>query len=248
MRFHVLSDLHLHEEREIACDSRVRAADADVMVLAGDIDYVERIQARFSSWPYDVLYVRGNHDVFFRPYETAIGRAATAMSTGRVRMLEHSIVNYHRIRVIGCCLWTDFELVGSLEDVVQLTHVVGADFRCLRRTDGKMITPWDLRAEHLLSVRWLERVLREPFDGSTIVVSHHAPHRRSLDPNYGVDWSSCAFATDLSRLLRMAELWIHGHTHVFADYKEKGCRVVCNAAGSTKRPNAYYIPDFVVEV
>ncbi|WP_162068122.1 metallophosphoesterase [Burkholderia sp. THE68] len=248
MRLHVASDLHLHNDRGLQPDSRLLPVKADLLVLAGDIDYVEKVSSRYGNWPYDVVYVRGNHDLYFRPYERSISKAAEHMGAGRVRMLERRQICFESVRLLGCCLWTDFELVGDVDDVMLLNQELGPDYRCLRRTDGRLLTCQDTRAEHRTSVQWLARTLREPFDGATVVISHHAPHRRSVNPEYGVSWSSAAFASDLSHLLRRVKLWIHGHTHVFADYKERGCRVLCNAAGSVQRPNSSFVPDLVVEV
>ncbi len=217
-------------------------------MLAGDVDYLEKLPVRFERWPYDVLYVRGNHDLYFRPYERSISNALSRTTSGRLRFLERHVASYDGVRVVGCCLWTDFELVDFLDDVLLLNAAHGADYRCLRRSDGRLLSPSCVRAEHLTSVRWLEKTLHEPFDGKTIVVSHHAPHRRSLDPSYGLNWTSAAFASDLTRLLRRAKVWIHGHTHATRDYKIEGCRVLCNAAGSKCRPNRSFIPDLVIDI
>ncbi|ANB74902.1 hypothetical protein AYM40_20850 [Paraburkholderia phytofirmans OLGA172] len=248
MRLHIVSDLHQHSSRDAGPDPRVTPVDADVLILAGDIDFVEKVADRYGEWPYDVLYVRGNHDTYFRPYERAISTAAIRMETGRVRMLERRVVFYPKIRIVGCCLWTDFELVGNVEDVIVLNRELGADFRCLMRADGRSVTPEDLRVEHRSSLEWLQNTLREPFNGVNVVVSHHAPHRRSLNPAYGVTWSSASFASDLSATMRHVSLWVHGHVHSFVDFKFKRCRVVCNAAGSTARPNPDFVSDFVVEI
>lgn len=248
MRLHVVSDLHQHSSVNVGPDARVTPINADVLILAGDIDFVEKIAARYGEWPYDVLYVRGNHDTYFRPYEYAVSNASAQMETGRVRMLERRVISYPKIRILGCCLWTDFALVGDIEDVLMLNRELAADFRCLRRTDGRLITPEDLQAEHRSSLEWLCKSLREPFDGVSVVVSHHAPHRRSLNPAYGINWSSASFASDLSAVMRHVVLWVHGHVHSFVDYKVKGCRVVCNAAGSLARPNPDFISNFTVEI
>jgi Icc-related predicted phosphoesterase len=81
-------------------------------------------------------------------------------------------------------------------------------------------------------VKWLERKLTEAFDGPTVVVSHHLPHRQSIHPKYQGNPLNPCFASDLARLVRApVALWIHGHTHESMDYVVNGTRVVCNPRG-----------------
>ncbi len=245
---HIASDLHQHSDKRRGPDTRLRPTEADVLLLAGDIDYVERVAERYARWPYDVLYVMGNHDIYHRLHEPAVARAIAATRGSRVKLLERSTVTYGTVRFHGCCLWTDFALVGDLADVMALNEMHGADYRCLRRADGQLLKPTDIRREHLLTVDWLQRSLARPFVGKHVVLSHHAPHRRSLNRAYGVNWASASFASDLSALMKPVSLWAHGHVHDFVDYKVKRCRVVCNAAGSAARPNDLFMSDFVVEI
>ncbi|MGU7783262.1 metallophosphoesterase family protein [Burkholderia sp. PU8-34] len=248
MKLHVASDLHLHGDKGVEPDPRVRAVDADVLILAGDIDSMLRVGERYAGWPYDVIYVRGNHDTYFSVYENAVREAATRLGAGRVRMLERSCTHYRGVRILGCCLWTDFALVGRVDDAMTLAAFSGGDYKANIRADGKRLTPEDTLMEHRLSVGWLERELKQRYAGSTVVVTHHAPHARSLSRGHGINSFSAAFASDLSRLMRHVSVWIHGHIHSSADYKVRRCRVVCNPAGSASRPNSQFIPDLVIEV
>jgi Icc-related predicted phosphoesterase len=73
--------------------------------------------------------------------------------------------------------------------------------------------------------------LAKPFDGDTVVITHHAPSERSVHPRFQGDPLTGAFVTDLPDLLEQAHVWIHGHHHNSSDYVERGCRVVCNPSG-----------------
>lgn len=63
------------------------------------------------------------------------------------------------------------------------------------------------------------------------MITHHGPHARSVHPNYAGNPLNPAFNSDLSALLPMADLLIHGHVHDSFDYVEGGCRVVANPRG-----------------
>jgi calcineurin-like phosphoesterase family protein len=63
---------------------------------------------------------------------------------------------------------------------------------------------------------------------------------------------SAAYASDLSRLMGKAGLWIHGHMHHCVDYKVNGTRIVCNPRGYMHKnggfENPNFNPAFLVEV
>ena len=86
-------------------------------------------------------------------------------------------------------------------------------------------------AEHELARAWLERELDRPYDGKTVVITHHGPHPLSVHPRYAGDPVNAAFVSDLSELLSKADLWLHGHVHDSFDYKVGECRVVANPLG-----------------
>lgn len=254
VKLHIVSDLHMHRAHDFRPDGRVRPLAADALILAGDIDRIERAGQRYADWPYDVLYVRGNHDTYnhrapyLASYEYAISNAIGSARGTRVKILERERVIYPGVRVLGCCLWTDFCLLGRPTDARTLAAFSGSDYKATVRADGKRLTPDGTAFEHRLAVEWLGRELMLPFNGATVVVTHHAPHPRSLDPQYGITSFSAAFASDLTPLMRRVSLWVHGHIHRSSDYKVRGCRVVCNPAGSLQRPNPHFDPNLVVTV
>ena len=115
-----------------------------------------------------------------------------------------------------------------------------ADFELIRY-NGKPFTPADSIRIHEQSRGWLEQMLAQPFDGRTVVVTHHAPSSRSVPPRYARNLLTPAFASDLESLMdegRVA-LWVHGHTHDPFDYQVHGTRIVCNPRG--------YAPDQLSE-
>jgi predicted phosphodiesterase len=106
------------------------------------------------------------------------------------------------------------------------------DFHVIRCGDNREFRPTDARAIHLARVQWLRSQLAEEFIGTTVVVTHHLPHRRSIHPKYAASDLNPGFASDLSNLMGPpVSLWIHGHTHESLDYMVNGTRVVCNPRG-----------------
>jgi predicted phosphodiesterase len=64
-----------------------------------------------------------------------------------------------------------------------------------------------------------------------VVVTHFAPHPRSIAPAYFGHRANPGFVLDLKNMMGPAALWIHGHTHTYFDYNVDGTRVVCNPRG-----------------
>ena len=118
-------------------------------------------------------------------------------------------------------------------------------------------TPEQALALHRESRAWLEAELARPWDGKTVVVTHHAPHPMSIAPKYRGDPITPAFVSDLSAVIERHQpnLWIHGHTHASFDYVVPGTktRVVCNPRGYRDRrtglpENPTFAWDKVVEI
>lgn len=66
-----------------------------------------------------------------------------------------------------------------------------------------------------------------------MVVTHHAPTARSLDPVHEGDPLAASFASPLDGLVgRLApDLWVHGHVHARVDHRVGPTRVLCNPRG-----------------
>jgi hypothetical protein len=86
-----------------------------------------------------------------------------------------------------------------------------------------------------------------------VVVTHHAPSERSIEPRFEGSPLNACFASHLDHLLDagLACTWIHGHVHHSVDYVANGTRVVCNPRGYARdggNENPRFEIDFVVDV
>jgi len=259
MRLLVLSDLHLEVWRDFAPRFDTSASRPDVVVLAGDIHTKARAPAwaakTFPNTP--VLYVSGNHEF----YGEALDHMGEAI---RVECDKYPNVHYldgdeyllQGVRFLGVTLWTDFLLFGSDIRSYIMVDVGNAmnDYQRIRVASAgyRKLMPPDTAQLHASQKAWLERKLSEPFPGPTVVITHMAPSKQSVAPEYALDPVSAAFASDLDELVRQATLWIHGHTHTSFDYRVGECRVVANPLGYMMRgghaENDDFDPNFIVEL
>lgn len=254
MRLLLLSDLHLE-----CSDLAVPPGSFDVAVLAGDIGSPgDKVAAWVRKSPAlrrarVVVMVAGNHEFYDSVMQhelRAMQAAAQRPGPPAIHLLDCNAVVVDGVRFLGCTLWTDFELAidtpeGPRRDAPRGMAMAGArmaDYRCIDWLEAgvpRKLRPKDTLLLHHRQRAWLERALSEAFDGPTVVVTHHGPHRGSLAPRFAADWVSTGYASELpAHFFEVPVLWVHGHTHSSHDYRVGGCRVVCNPRGYQPAPQA----------
>ena len=106
-----------------------------------------------------------------------------------------------------------------------------------------------MREQALTCEAWLTDALAQPFDGTTVVVTHFAPTLASADPRYGLRPGTAGFCNSLDSLLPQADFWLHGHLHCAFDYVKDGCRVIANPLGyASKGEQDGFRPNRLIEV
>lgn len=259
MRIWLFSDLHLEMEHWLPPLGRI--PDADVCVVAGDIlngaaNSVHYLGAEVAPHM-PVVFVPGNHEFYgdsvFEGLEW--GRAAAREFTN-LSFLNDSSVVLGGVRFVGATLWTDYALDSTApEDVAWAMAIAEGqlnDHRQIawRRLPGyEGFPPAKAQALHVRSRHFIKRTLQEPYDGPTVVVTHHAPHPGSVNARWKGSALNPCFASDLSDVIGRwhPELWVHGHMHDSSDYTVAGTKVVCNPKGYHSE-NPAFDPQLVVEV
>lgn len=261
MRFQIASDLHLEMLYRFANYRVIEPVpDADALILAGDIHSHTHAIKAFAGWPVPIYYVHGNHEGYSAHYFGVTAVIARAATGTHVHYLERNAIYLAGVRILGTCLWTDYELDGHAPAAMREAQRHLRDHSSIRVGDGGYFTPAIARAEHMKSRAWLQEQLALPFDGTTVVVTHHGPHPKSVHPRYAGDLLNAAFVSELTSLVEKADLWVHGHVHDSFDYKVRRCRVVANPRGyainrrTANSPdeleweNPAFDPELVIEV
>ena len=234
MKLQIASDLHLEFLQRLFPGERLisPAYGADLLVLAGDIANGTEAIELFRDWPVPVLYLAGNHEFYGHSIEqvrTDLRKAAAGTS---VTFMDNDVVDFGGVRFLGTTLWTDYrlELNRTQRQLMENAELRINDHFRIRCSDGKFTTTKAL-AEHELARAWLTQELDKPYEGKSVVVSHHGPHPLSVHPRYVGEALNAAFVSNLTELLPKADLWIHGHVHDNFEYRVAGCRVVANPRG-----------------
>jgi hypothetical protein len=273
VRIHLMSDLHVDIQHN--GDFEIPEIDRDVLIVAGDVCQPASYALR---WLRDqvpvgrIIYVPGNHDFYSDgspkappdmkvTWEGERENAARLAQDLGIDLLDDAVSEIAGTRVVGATLWTDFSHRPGLMPIGEAIREAEGrdgmtDYRTIKTGRGR--SKDRLRARqtieaHMRSRAFLESALATPFDGPTVVVTHHAPlpssEFRSLE---------FCYRTDLRKMMsgdQAPELWIHGHTHGNTDLLVGDTRVICNPRGyptfprkGAPRENPAFVSDLVVEV
>ncbi len=216
-----------------------------LLVLAGDIcpkfdqlgPFLGFVAKRFEH----VLYVAGNHEFYGNEMRSWYKTLHT---------LQHDLPNvtlaspgmvadvFNGIRFIHGTLWGDGG--PTLADRAHTGRGL-RDFYVIKLVEGgqyRRFTVMDMVEEHANQKRQLRELLEQPFDGPTVVVTHHLPSRRLVAPRFwpgdGSDGINGGFVGDCDNLIagdHAPKLWLHGHTHDLIDTTLWKTRVLCNPSG-----------------
>src|SRR5664279_4463289 len=226
MKIQLASDLHLEFLQRRFPDTRIiePAPGADLLVLAGDIHNGIQAVAAFADWPVPVLYIAGNHEFYGNSWEQTRADLRRACASTRITFLDNDTFEFEGVRFLGCTLWTDFRLAGFTQaQAMSAVEEALNDYQLIRTQQG-LLRAQDTLADHEQSRLWLEKELAKPFQGKTVVVTHHGPHPLSIHPRYSGNRVNAGFVSDLAPLVQQANCWLHGHVHNSFDYQIDRCR------------------------
>ena len=256
MRLQLLSDLHLETEVYLP----EPAPDAELLVLAGDVDSRWAGLEHFRDWPVPVIFVAGNHEFDQREITHAWPALRERCARLNLDLLEcesrvRTDAQGRRVRFVGTTRWCDFNLFGAAQRE-RAMRAAGYYMKVMRATrNGAPLDAAAVREEALACRSWLAAELARPGSGwdSTVVITHFGPSLKSADPRYGAQPGTASFCNADDDLLHHAVLWLHGHLHCQHDYvvphANGSTRVVCNPRGHARKGEAAgHRPQLVLEV
>lgn len=237
MKIQVLSDLHTEfEYYKIKVDKQ-----ADVLVLAGDIVCADNILTLKTIAehvaPIPTIYIAGNHE--FYCHDPFITKPKIIQSIKKIsdeydhfHFLDDDMVVIDGVRFIGSTLWSDFNLNDDPYHFAKLVNRSIGDFMLIHSSDMVRFTGDDCMQHCKRAKEYISYMLKQPFDGKTVVVTHFCCHPKSIHEHYHGSSLNPYFTTDCSEFIGPPiDLFIHGHTHCSMDYVHNGVRVFCNPKG-----------------
>lgn len=259
MKIKLFSDLHLefrnnlfdhiHEPHKDDKDTTLLLA-GDIALSTQSIPFIEEMCKHFKH----VLMICGNHEFYHHQFNKVIDDFAAWELEGapeNYHFLHNDLRILDGVRFLGGTMWTDFDHSNPL--VLATAQNNMNDYNIIYGSDGTSITPHFVLRENEKFIDFLIQKFAEPFDGKTVVMSHHSPGnalRRSSYSKPGL-LDACYYA-DMEQYVGnedKAVLWVHGHVHQSYDYMINNTRVVTNPYGYWGREtNPDFDPHLVVEI
>lgn len=252
MRCHYVSDLHLESQ-----DFAGKLPKGDVLIIAGDLCHASRLDpGRTDKYSVDqrgrvmrfidnsldsfahVLLVPGNHD----HYDGIFERTAELMRRflPGTTVLDDSAVEIDGVLFFGATLWTNF--AGRSQACMDHVRRKCGEFFFVKTQAIDAAGEVKLakyQPEHALQAfdrAWqaLEIHVRQGAGRPMVVVSHHAPSHKGLNPRHAGNGLDGAYASDLDEPISTwpdVRHWVHGHTHIRKTYRIGGTLVHANCRG-----------------
>lgn len=224
-RFAVIADLHDDYWLNEGIDTLEGTdfSEVDAVFFAGDITNKGHIQWKYALERIGkhvdlnkVYMIPGNHDYYAGDVDRDDKLEAHCIAAGANFAQKREVI-IGETRFLCATLWTDMRGDGSrcITDNYRKAEEVMQDHKRVRVAEQgyrKMSAATSARI-HAEQRGWLAAKMAEPFDGQTIVITHHAPLMEAS--NTGFYEADHAYASDLSDLIEegQPDRWYYGHTH-----------------------------------
>jgi predicted phosphodiesterase len=238
MKIGIHSDFHFESHADGGKTVISELPDADVMVIAGDmnnnyklLDSFEMMCNKFEQ----VVYVIGNHDLWdssFSEVRKVIDRAHAKFSN--LHVLDNSVATIGGMRFVGATLFFEYDPLNTTKEQYLVDFALVENYRN------------EVYRENELAQKFLYG-FTQPGD---IVITHHMPTYKSVHQVFERDALNCFFVCDMERMIasRHPSVWIHGHTHFSFDYMFMDTRIICNPFGYAFALNHYWDANKIVEM
>lgn len=251
MKIRLLSDLHLE-----GYVHKYEPLDEDVLVLAGDIhtrmrheEIVERVPEHIQ-----ILFVTGNHEYYRSEFNEVNDYFYNLQAEYKnFAWLNNEHMHYNGVEFYGGAMFTDFALAGeAFRPIAENNAGYGInDFRAIRIEENGQSRFWsveDHKREFEKYVRGLEQYLIMSEGKKRVVISHFAPHPRTVAAQFQGSPLNPYFTADMDRYMGWEGLWLFGHTHSSCDLMVGDTRVVANPKGYGMENSSGFNPDLILEV
>jgi hypothetical protein len=212
-------------------------------------EFIKQVADQFVK----VIYVPGNHEFYhhdFNQWANILRQEVTKLGVSNTwSPFENvGVTVLDGVRFIVGTLWGE----GSTRPEYAALMARGiADFHVINKGQQRLTVDMMMQFSDWHK-KEIFRYLNEPFEGKTVVVTHHLPSYELVADRFLGSAINGAFVTECMDLMTgdiVPDLWLHGHTHDQIDKvierKDFKLRVVVNPAGYRNEWDTKYNEYFV---
>jgi len=239
MKFKYISDVHLEFSRfPLVSATELNPSSDEYLFVAGDTipsTYFKKKrtdkQANVMRWRFDefldtvsgfkkIIMIGGNHEHYHGDLITSQELIQTHIDGkySNIQYIENQRVELSDdYALLGCTLWTDFNKDNPSDHM--LVQYGMNDFKVCNYK-GTLFTTHVAYDLHKESVAFIENEVKDE-SKKYIVMTHHLPSFRGIDPVFKGDPLNYGYASELDLFIEdrpQITHWIHGHTHYDTDY------------------------------
>ena len=215
MKLHILSDLH----RDLAGEIFIPAVNADVVILAGDIDGgFDSLRWAMQTFTQPTLFVLGNHEMV-AGNEKKLARFREMAEGSTVTILENDVWEQTGVRFLGCTLWAPANQ--------RMRAAMRQSIAWLREMLAQPYTGTTVVITHYSPLH--QSLAPE------VLIDDTLAKRLSVDLRTLIEASNIT-------------LWVHGHIHRTRDYFCGKTRIVCNPRGYSELVEPRFDPERVIDI
>ena len=236
MKIAFMSDLHIDFRADHGLEflHTLEVPECDVLVVAGDLMEVacrawESSVEKLCKMAPRVIYVAGNHENYLSSV-FAVDRRLEQVERKNKNLTTASAARTFVINGVSFLvgtLWFPWfvdqdEYKGLLNDFNYIRYL---EPECYKRN-----------ADFNIALRGIE-------GGPCVVITHHAPSYKSVNPKYAGEAINRFFVGgDFDDIIRTSKIkiWLHGHMHETVDYMIGNTRIVSNPLGYPNDISPYW--------
>lgn len=246
LKIHLISDLH----SEFADYPYKAPEGTDVVVAAGDIykgeNTPQKLREMFGK-DLPILFIPGNHEYYKSSFIETNEQFKIKCIENKIAFIHNGMTTIDDVAFFGGTFWSDYMLYG--EEYKQISKLIAKDsindFRLIdyRKQPWERFTVEKTELEHRATKKFIEEMLQYTTEKQlkTVIVTHMAPHPKSIHSKWGKDYLNAYYVSDQTELIEKYKpnLWLHGHTHDSFDYTVDKTRIVCNPRGYSSQKNPF---------
>lgn len=209
------SDLHLEFlENKAFLKKNPLQLVGEILVLAGDIVPFYQLDRHkdFFNWLGDhfaqTYWLPGNHEYYHSDIMQHSGRVQENIRSN-VTLVNNVAVQHGPVRILFSTLWTYINPAHEWQIERSMS-----DFQVIRK-ERYLFSTGKYNQLHEQALSFVKEELAKPFNGPTVVATHHVPTYLHYPEQYKGDLLNEAFAVELFPFIETSGIhyWLYGHHH-----------------------------------